>query len=206
MNSLLARLHATQAAAKAKQEEVTTEPEVIEATAEVVADEPKKLTPLERIKANKLAREEAATETVTEKPKLTTPKLVKQVKEVTEQIVANETNQLAAIEEAQLANLEFSDDLRKIEGLDADRLIDNITGVWDALENSTGGIKNYLREILINIRQYPEISYILTDEQVGLISSGMLKQAGIEISVSAVKKKKPAKAATTISIDSISLL
>jgi len=52
-----------------------------------------------------------------------------------------------------------------------------------------GDIRDYLRDINAQLRQFPELLYLLSREQRSAIYRGLIKTSGIEIAKAKAKKK-----------------
>lgn len=73
-------------------------------------------------------------------------------------------------------------DSEALEGLDTAVMIDKMRRLDEAVIRKTPELPNLCRDIRANLEQYPELTHILTEEQLGLIVSGYLTQANIETS------------------------
>lgn len=76
------------------------------------------------------------------------------------------------------------DELRQIEGLNAELFMANLLSVEEGVKNSGENIQDYLRLIHANLTQYPELTHILTDDQIKIIVSGFLTESSTQIKVS----------------------
>lgn len=63
--------------------------------------------------------------------------------------------------------------------------------------------RNILKEIHENIRKQPELIYVLKDEEIAVIVSGLSKHTGIEIAAVKVKEKISKKAAANLTADDV---
>lgn len=85
---------------------------------------------------------------------------------------------IAKQEEAGVYN--FSGQVREVEGLDADEFINKMKMLDAATVDKTPDIRTFSMQIRKNLHQYPELTHILSDDQLGIIMRGMLVLAGIE--------------------------
>ena len=79
----------------------------------------------------------------------------------------------------------------ELDGLDADRFISTLQNLDAATFEKTPDIRTFCREIRKNLEQYPELTHILNDDQLGILVGGYLELKGIETA----PKTKAAKAA-----------
>ena len=119
-------------------------------------------------------------------------------------VAVAEQEALAAQKEEMSKTFELPQSIYKIEGLDPDRLGNNLLYLQESLDNNDPMLKGYLKEILLNLRQYPDLAFLLTDDQIGLIAKGTLKQGNVEIAVTQAKKRAP-KQTTDLDLSSADL-
>lgn len=68
----------------------------------------------------------------------------------------------------------------ELEGFDADQFLRQLQDLDAATVEKSPDIRQFSRLIRKNLEQYPELTHILTDEQLGIITSGILTLAGVE--------------------------
>lgn len=73
--------------------------------------------------------------------------------------------------------MQVDDILPKIERLEA------------ALLAAEPGIENYLAEINEDLRQYPDLTFLLSDEQIAPIYKAIIQRSNVVIAVKASKKR-----------------
>lgn len=66
---------------------------------------------------------------------------------------------------------------------------DRIAGLANALEEKNPGIENYLSAINMDVRQYPELMHMLSEEEIAAIYKGLQTKTGIHVTVKTAKKK-----------------
>lgn len=91
----------------------------------------------------------------------------------------------------------------ELDGLDADRFITTLQNLDAATFEKTPDIRTFCREIRKNLEQYPELTHILNDEQLGIIVGGYLELKGVE---TAPKTKAAKSAAGTRKLADLSKL
>ncbi len=88
----------------------------------------------------------------------------------------------------------LKDEVRELDGLDADLLLSNLQSLDAATVEKTPDIRTFCRAIRKNLEQYSELTHLLTDDQLGIIVGGYLTTAGIETApktkAAATKAKK----------------
>jgi len=95
-----------------------------------------------------------------------------------------------------------SENLVALDGIDGEEVVTKLRALDYALLAKTPDIGILTIKIRKNLEQYPELTHILTDEQLGIICSGVLFHAN----VSTEPKSKAAKsAAATKRIQELSL-
>lgn len=96
-----------------------------------------------------------------------------------------------AAHENTLQNLkvEFPERFYQVEGFDAKKFEQNMAVIHTKMEADDPDIGNYLLDIYQNLKKYPEVSTLLTNEQIGLIVNGFKTFKDEEIKISAPKKK-----------------
>ncbi len=75
------------------------------------------------------------------------------------------------------------------QAITVDSILPKIAHLQQMLETAAPGIENYLMEINEDLRQYPELTFMLSDEQIAPIYSAIMKREGIALAVKASKKK-----------------
>lgn len=65
--------------------------------------------------------------------------------------------------------------------------LDNLSQMLDA---NAPGIENHLKEINEDLRQYPDLVFLLSDEQISPIYRAILKHENVVIKVKEAKKRK----------------
>jgi hypothetical protein len=102
----------------------------------------------------------------------------------------------------------FSEKIGDIEGLDGAEFIARMHALDAATVEKTPDIGTLSIKIRQNLQQYPELTHILTDAQLGIISSGVLYVAGVETEPKtkqgkAIKDKLDIKKLSETSIDEL---
>lgn len=118
----------------------------------------------------------------------------KQISEQEQKVLEEEKEQLSAI-------VSLPETVYEIEGLDPERLVHNLEELQVGLEQGDSRIKSYMKEILQNLKQFPDLAYLLSDDQIGLISRGSLQQANVQIAVTTAKKKSATKKVASKDLD-----
>ena len=85
---------------------------------------------------------------------------------------------------------EVPDNIKDIEGLNAELFMANLLSVEDGVKNSGENIQDYLRLIHANLTQYPELCHLLTDAQIKIIVSGFLTESATQIKVATARGGK----------------
>ena len=85
---------------------------------------------------------------------------------------------------------EVPDNLRSIEGLNAELFMANLLSVEEGVKASGENIQDYLRLIHANLTQYPELTHLLTDAQIEIIVKGFLKESNTQIKVATQRGAK----------------
>ena len=78
---------------------------------------------------------------------------------------------------------EVPDNLKQVEGLNAELFMANLLSVEEGVKNSGENIQDYLRLIHANLTQYPELCHILDDAQIKIIVGGFLVESNTQIKV-----------------------
>lgn len=84
---------------------------------------------------------------------------------------------------------ELNTDIYVLEGFDSEKFIENMQAVSSRMDQEVPEIKVFIKEILLEMRRYEELAYLLNDNQIGLITGGVLKIKGIEIATPAKTSK-----------------
>lgn len=95
----------------------------------------------------------------------------------TSNMVDQVTNHLEQQEAKGLYNVVGTDDL---DGFDADAFVGTLRNLDAATVEKTPDIRQFSRSIRKNLEQYPELMHILSDDQLGIICSGVLTLANVE--------------------------
>jgi hypothetical protein len=74
-------------------------------------------------------------------------------------------------------------------GMTVADILPKIERLQSALEAQAPGIENYLSEINEDLRQYPELTFLLSDEEIAPIYAAILKKTNTVIAVKTAKKK-----------------
>lgn len=82
------------------------------------------------------------------------------------------------------------DNLRQVEGLNAELFMANLMSVEEGVKNSGENIQDYLRLIHANLTQYPELCHILSEEQIKIIVGGFIKESNTQIKVATTRGGK----------------
>ena len=85
---------------------------------------------------------------------------------------------------------EVPEELRKIEGLNAELFMANLLSVEQGVKSSGENIQDYLRLIHANLTQYPELTHLLNDEQIALIVQGFIYESKEQVAVAAKRGAK----------------
>ena len=72
----------------------------------------------------------------------------------------------------------FSGKIRDVAELDADEFITKMKLLDQAVVEKTPDIRTFSMQIRKNLHQYPELTHLLSDEQLGILVKGMLTLAG----------------------------
>lgn len=82
-------------------------------------------------------------------------------------------------------NAEFSDtqseQISKIVGLDAEELLDDLTMLEEYVVGDCPEIGSFMQRMHTNLRQYAELTHILTEKQIGIVVQSFMKRKNIEI-------------------------
>ena len=78
---------------------------------------------------------------------------------------------------------EVPDNLRQVEGLNAELFMANLLSVEEGVKNSGENIQDYLRLIHANLTQYPELCHILNEAQIKIVVGGFLAESGTQIKI-----------------------
>jgi hypothetical protein len=76
-----------------------------------------------------------------------------------------------------------------METLTVDSILPKIAQLQQALETEAPGIETYLQEINEELRTHPELTFMLSDEQIQPIYAAILKRENVAITVKQAKKK-----------------
>ena len=80
---------------------------------------------------------------------------------------------------------EFSDtqveEVRKIVDLDADELLDDLVMLEEYVVGDCPEIGGFMQRMHTNLRQYPELTHILNEAQIGIVVQSFMKRKNIEI-------------------------
>ena len=127
-----------------------------------------------KLKQNKAVAKELTTANITNAGTATTPldNIALQVSAQNDKLA----DHIAKQEEAGVYN--FSGKVREVEGLDADGFILKMQALDAATVEKTPDIRSFSMQIRKNLHQYPELTHLLSDEQLGIITRGMLVLAG----------------------------
>ena len=85
---------------------------------------------------------------------------------------------------------EVPEELRKIEGLNAELFMANLLSVEQGVKSSGENIQDYLRLIHANLTQYPELTHLLNDEQIALIVQGFIYESKEQVAVATKRGAK----------------
>lgn len=97
------------------------------------------------------------------------------------------------------------DEARSLDGLDADLLLAKMRDLDAATVAKTPEIPSLCREIRANLEQYPELTHILSDEQLGIIVKGYLVQADVETSPKTTQAKSAKATKVVADLASLSI-
>ena len=87
-----------------------------------------------------------------------------------------------------------ADELHDVTGLDAESFIASMKELDAALVEDTPQIRSLSTAIRRNLQQFPELTHILTDAQLNILVSGMLKLANVETAPKTKSKATTSKA------------
>ena len=85
---------------------------------------------------------------------------------------------------------EVPEELRKIEGLNAELFMANLLSVEQGIKSSGENIQDYLRLIHANLTQYPELTHLLNDDQIALIVQGFIYESKEQVAVATKRGAK----------------
>ena len=85
---------------------------------------------------------------------------------------------------------EVPEELRKIEGLNAELFMANLLSVEQGVKSSGENIQDYLRLIHANLTQYPELTHLLNDDQIALIVQGFIYESKEQVAVATKRGAK----------------
>lgn len=74
--------------------------------------------------------------------------------------------------------------------LKVDEILPLLSSLQQALETECEGIEGYIKDINNNLREFPELVHLLSDEQIQPIYLAYKQQTGTVISVKKAKSKK----------------
>lgn len=101
---------------------------------------------------------------------------------LSKQIAENNTKLAAHIRSQEEKGVyQFNDKIRGVEGLDADEFISKMQMLDQATVDKTPEIRTFMLQIRKNLQQYPELTHILTDEQLHIVVGGALFISGEEL-------------------------
>lgn len=86
------------------------------------------------------------------------------------------------------------------------RILPKLSQLDEMLESQAPGLKNYLLEINEDLRQYPDLVHLLTDEQIRPIYSALRATTNTVITAKAAKANKESKTTKKVSGDDAALL
>lgn len=81
----------------------------------------------------------------------------------------------------------LNDSIYEIEGFKAEQLSKTLASVYRAISLDQPDLPSLLELINTNLRQYEELSFLLTPEQLGLYYDGLMKAKGVNIKTSKPK-------------------
>lgn len=102
-----------------------------------------------------------------------------------------------------LDDIEFPEDFYEIEGFNSKVFETNMTFLAEKLIKDDRDIKNYLFEIFKNLKQYPELTHLLTNKQIGMIVEGFKQMKQVEIKTTKPKKPTALKQLENVGIKSL---
>lgn len=122
--------------------------------------------------------------------RLADPTIAARAKAATEQAEA-----AAQVVEVPPELLELNQSLTSIDGFPAEELQRNLASVYKAIEQDQPDLPLFLENISKQMRQYEELAYLLTDDQLGLFFNGVMKHTNANI-----KTAKPKKTAASLEL------
>lgn len=122
--------------------------------------------------------------------RLADPTIAARAKAATEQAEA-----AAQVVEVPPELLELNQSLTSIDGFPAEELQRNLANVYKAIEQDQPDLPLFLENISKQMRQYEELAYLLTDDQLGLFFNGVMKHTNANI-----KTAKPKKTAASLEL------
>ena len=115
------------------------------------------------------------------------------------QAAVNSTSARGAVDRKQLEAIkatvnsqayEVPEELRKIEGLNAELFMANLLSVEQGVKSSGENIQDYLRLIHANLTQYPELTHLLNDDQIALIVQGFIYESKEQVAIATKRGAK----------------
>ena len=76
---------------------------------------------------------------------------------------------------------EQTEEVQKLEGLDADTFMADMLMLEDYIKGDVEDIATLQQRTHYNLKQYPELTHILNDAQIGVIVQALLKRRNIEV-------------------------
>jgi hypothetical protein len=131
--------------------------------------------------------EEPAIEVAAPVPKLSM-KLAKKIVQSTEQAMAEHEeareNVLAGF------NATLAPEVYEVPGFNAEEFEGALTVVHQGLLEKRSDMGDFVLGIFKNLNRYPEVSTVLTEEQIGVVVGGLLSVKKVELSTTKPKKPK----------------
>jgi hypothetical protein len=87
--------------------------------------------------------------------------------------------------------LTISDEMRALEGFNPEEFVQRLVKLAADVESKAPGVATYLQEINKNLNQYPELTHILDDDKLAVLTSGMFFVTGVEMAMVTVKARGP---------------
>src|SRR5690606_7622616 len=88
------------------------------------------------------------------------------------------------------------DNMNQVKELDEEQqlrvseILPKLKALEEALQTEAPGIENYIKDINNNLREFPELVHLLSDEQIKPIYSAYRAQTGVAIATKRAKTKK----------------
>lgn len=115
-----------------------------------------------------------------------------------EQAAENVTAQVEDSEAELLRKFTATEEMHLIDDFSPDLFMRELASLDQEIKNNAPGITSYLRAILNNLKKYEELTHLLNDEQIAIITSGLLKKTNTDMASLATKKKGGKKIPMTI--------